>query len=562
MALKSLAPVIGIFLFWLSAQATAQTTLTLARFGTATNFAPFTEMLQKDMWGQNTLERAIVQKCPHVSLASSRSSKYFAIVKVQEVSYSYYELDKTDQGGENGTFLVCTHLKLLLFDLEHQQEVLRTLVTGYASAVTAESWPPVIEFPTTAKLLCHAFEDGAEQLACTVGEAILSHNAATIVENGRTRRTIADMLGRPTKSSHYLDLPKIAKDWRYDTQAKQPANTQPAQQSTKYTVLPGSYKLLAISDQAEKNLWPDPQTWPEGLWRACWQNNEWFDFTAARWMQLSYAEKVKYSKAYQLWYARQNGLPWRASISKGRLALEMVLIPPGRFWMGSAASESEREEDERRYKVLLQAPFWLQKTELTQNFWYTVTGEKPWLSKKNAEDQSDLPAVHISWDEVRHKLLPNLGKIFALPTEAQWEYACRAGLYEPFYWRTDDIGQYANALDMTAYESGRFSKNLAYLPGRDPYETLAPVAQFRPNPWGLHDMIGNVWEWCQDWYGDYPTMPTMNPRGPIDGSFMVRRGGSWLSGLPKGLRSAYRGKIVFSRRDSDLGCRLAWNWEK
>ena len=144
----------------------------------------------------------------------------------------------------------------------------------------------------------------------------------------------------------------------------------------------------------------------------------------------------------------------------------------------------------------------------------------------------------VSWTDVQ-EFIRKLneregGELYRLPTEAEWEYAARAGTTGPRYGETDEIAWYAG-------NSG----------GR-----THPVGRKRPNAWGLHDMLGNVWEWTADWYGPYPSGAASDPRGPASGSFRVRRGGGWYSDAGR-CRSADRNGFEPSYRDFNLGFRLA-----
>ena len=185
----------------------------------------------------------------------------------------------------------------------------------------------------------------------------------------------------------------------------------------------------------------------------------------------------------------------------GGVKLDLCGIPAGSFTMGGTGS------DETQHEVTLTKSFWLGRTEVTQAQWEAVTGKNPSNFKGK-----DLPVETVSWDDASDfckklnakDLLP-AGWRWTLPTEAQWEYACRAGT----------TGDYAGALDdMAWYDSNSGSKT-------------HPVGTKKANEWGLSDMHGNVWEWCADWYGDYPKGTATDPTGSNDGSNRVDRGGSW-----------------------------------
>jgi formylglycine-generating enzyme required for sulfatase activity len=170
--------------------------------------------------------------------------------------------------------------------------------------------------------------------------------------------------------------------------------------------------------------------------------------------------------------------------------MEMVWISSGEFTMGCPSSESSRDSDESQHRVTLTKGFWMGKHEVTEEVWEKVMGSKSANSRGPAN-----PVVHVSWNKCQAfigKLNASVqGGGFRLPTEAEWEYACRAGTTTAFY--------YGDSLDVTM---ANFNGKYAY--GSDSEgecrQTTMPVGAFRPNAWGIYDMHGNVWEWCQDWY--------------------------------------------------------------
>ena len=218
-------------------------------------------------------------------------------------------------------------------------------------------------------------------------------------------------------------------------------------------------------------------------------------------------------------------------------ALDLVKIEPGTFRMGSTNGDS----DERPVTtVTITRAYWLGKYEVTQRLWRSVMGGNPSSFKGD-----DLPVENVSWMEVvefcqrltnRERgegRLPE-GYAYRLPTEAEWEYACRAGTTE----------EYAGPLPAMAW----FSDNSG--------STTHAVGEKRANAWGLHDMHGNVWEWCADWWDSYPGGSVTDPTGPSSGSYRVRRGGSWNYGASN-CRSAHRSNNSPGNRYSNLGFRLA-----
>ncbi len=207
--------------------------------------------------------------------------------------------------------------------------------------------------------------------------------------------------------------------------------------------------------------------------------------------------------------------PKEVTVDLGKsVKLEMVLIPAGEFMMGSPDSDKDAQSlDKPLHRVRITKPFYLGKYLVTQEQWQTVMGSNPSYFKgpKN-------PVEQVSWEDCREfveKLNVKAGGgKFSLPTEAQWEYACRAGSTTRYCFGDDQdrLGEYA----WFAYNSD---------------STTHPVGQKKPNAWGLYDMHGNVWEWCADWFDDryYAGSPKDDPTGPTTGSDRVLRAGSWGS---------------------------------
>jgi formylglycine-generating enzyme required for sulfatase activity len=218
--------------------------------------------------------------------------------------------------------------------------------------------------------------------------------------------------------------------------------------------------------------------------------------------------------------------------------MEFVYIPPDVFKMGSPDNELNREKVELLHNVMLTQGFYLQTTPVTQNQWEALMGNNPSEFKGDGER----PVETVLWKDAQsfiEKLNMKEGrKVFGLPTEAQWEYACRAGTETSYY-----TGDTEADLD----RAGWFYENAN--------RTTHSVAQKEPNSFGLCDMHGNVREWCQDWYGDYPSGSVTDPEGPLSGSSRVIRGGSWHDSA-RGCRSAFRGRDVPDPRLNVLGFRL------
>jgi formylglycine-generating enzyme required for sulfatase activity len=225
-------------------------------------------------------------------------------------------------------------------------------------------------------------------------------------------------------------------------------------------------------------------------------------------------------------------------------------ISPGRFMMGSPADEVDREEDETLHEVILTRGFWLADTACTQALWQAVMGENP--SGSNQGDH--YPVERVSWDEVNvfieriNREIQDLA--LRLPTEAEWEYACRTGTQTPFSFGETITTDQVNYDGDYPYAGGNKGENR----GKTVEVKALPV-----NNWGLYQMHGNVWEWCYDWYGNYPAKPVDDPRGAETGDSRVLRGGSWFN-YARHARSAYRyldDPSIHGFISGDIGFRLA-----
>ncbi len=217
--------------------------------------------------------------------------------------------------------------------------------------------------------------------------------------------------------------------------------------------------------------------------------------------------------------------------------LEFVLIPGGKFMIGSPSKELSRESDELLHKVIL-APYLICKTEVSQEVWEDVM-----LGNPSQFRGPKLPVEKVSWDDCM-EFCQKTG--LTLPTEAQWEAACRAGTQTPF-----NCGPIIN-VDIANYDG---SYPYADAPKGKYRQETVPVASLpNANAYGLFDTHGNVWEWCLDWYGDYSTSQMIDPKGPVNGSNRVCRGGSWYN-YAKDCRSAERSPNAQSRRDNHIGFR-------
>jgi formylglycine-generating enzyme required for sulfatase activity len=239
------------------------------------------------------------------------------------------------------------------------------------------------------------------------------------------------------------------------------------------------------------------------------------------------------------------------------VTMKMVLIPPGRFLMGSSKDEEKREKDEGpQHEVEITKGFYMGVYPVTQAEYEEVTGKSPSCFCKQGggkdkvanEDTGQFPVEQVSWEDAvalcesltKKDTKRPKGWVYGLPMEAEWEYACRAGT-------------------QTAYSFGDDPKQLgkyAWYDGNSGRRTHA-VGTRKANPWGLHDMHGNVWQWCADWYGEdyYENSPAKDPKGPPDGGSRVLRGGSWFV-FPRHCRAAFRIRREPGNNDENIGFRV------
>jgi formylglycine-generating enzyme required for sulfatase activity len=228
--------------------------------------------------------------------------------------------------------------------------------------------------------------------------------------------------------------------------------------------------------------------------------------------------------------------------------MKFVWIAPGTFMMGSPKEEKGRANDESQHKVTLSKGFYIGIYPVTQEEWLAVMGKNP--SKFQGDPK--LPVEQVSWldcQEFIKKLREKDERSYRLPTEAEWEYACRAGSTTPFY-----------CGDTLSTEQANYNGNYVYGDGKKGVyrEKTVPVGSFPPNAWGLYDMHGNVSQWCQDLLGhDYPKGEAVDPLGKT-GESRVIRGGSWIDN-PLECRSAYRGGSRPALRHSMVGLRLCFD---
>ncbi len=238
------------------------------------------------------------------------------------------------------------------------------------------------------------------------------------------------------------------------------------------------------------------------------------------------------------WTVELPGLPADAT------PLVLVHIPAGSFLMGSPESEEGRDPDEGPvHKVTLTEDFYMGMYEVTQAQWMTLMEEN-----RSTEIDPNYPVNKVNWFDCQ-EFLRRLNEYhntdgFRLPTEAEREYACRAGTTTATYFGEDptseEIAEHAWYREIITWDE------------------LHEVGLKKPNPWGLHDMHGNVSEWCQDWFGPYPSTNQVNPTGPVDGTEKVIRGASWRA-RPQWIRSADRGHFPPDNRRNTIGFRVVWS---
>lgn len=294
-------------------------------------------------------------------------------------------------------------------------------------------------------------------------------------------------------------------------------------------------------------------------------------------------QQAKYVPAEGASIDKATGLPTRMVHQASGVVF--VLIPAGEFLMGSPVGEPERSTQERQHRRIIRQPFYLGETEVTVgqfrkfvqetryvtdaergtpdgghsrgSFATTLDGERDWNETANWQNpfpnlkdyclQDNHPVVQVTWNDAQ-RFCAYFG--FQLPTEAQWEYAARAGSQERFPWGKSDAGGkgYANLADESRRK--RFPATNVFFPFDDGAELIAAVGSYKPNAWMLYDMIGNVEEWCQDASGKYPEDGADESAAQGDGSTgRVLRGGSWVSNQVTSRAATRIGMRQASRRD-------------
>jgi len=252
-------------------------------------------------------------------------------------------------------------------------------------------------------------------------------------------------------------------------------------------------------------------------------------------------------------------------IATSSIGMKLVYIPAGSFMMGSSDSAAQMAKEFKKeyeiddveeedftnelpqHQVRISKGFWMGQTVVTRGQYTSVMKAKPWSGNPGVRKRTDNPAVCVAWSEAVEfcsRLSQKEGKTYRLPTEAEWEYACRAGTTTRSSFGESDssVGDYAWFWGNTS-EVGQ--------------DYAHPVGQKKPNPWGLYDMHGNVWEWCSDFYDDdyYSNSPSVDPTGPSSGKVRSQRGGSWNE-FPCSLRCSVRTSLHPSREENNVGFRV------
>jgi len=237
---------------------------------------------------------------------------------------------------------------------------------------------------------------------------------------------------------------------------------------------------------------------------------------------------------------------WRLQEQTNSIGMRFVLIPAGEFMMGSPDSDLEAGANERpQHRVRITKPFYLGVHEVTQEQYAAVMGVCPWKGKLRGNEGPDYPATMVSWEDAVafcENLSASEGCTYRLPTEAEWEYACRAGSTTRFCFGDDPLAS-GNYAWYDEWPAGQFAHR---------------VGRKKPNGWGLYEMHGNMWEWCADWYDRdyYANSPTVDPTGPSTGGNRVLRGGTWR-GYARPARSANRSRGGPDSRVGSIGFRCA-----
>jgi formylglycine-generating enzyme required for sulfatase activity len=271
----------------------------------------------------------------------------------------------------------------------------------------------------------------------------------------------------------------------------------------------------------------------------------------------------------------------------GSVQMGFVRVPHGAFRMGSPRHENGHQDDEGEHEVKIPRDYWLGKTAVTRGQFRAFVADTGYQTEAETDGKGgygwsgatfehrpeftwnnpgfaqtdEHPVVMVSWNDAQRFckwLRRGSAQPVRLPTEAEWERACRGGERRGRFFFGDDeeeLARFGNVADASFRAATKKDWGIR---ADDGYAFTAPVGQFRPNPYGLYDMHGNVWEWCQDWYDKeyYTKDPGSDPKGPDGGTLRVLRGGSWGSSA-RLCRAAYRNRLEPDRRYDGIGFRVA-----
>jgi formylglycine-generating enzyme required for sulfatase activity len=327
------------------------------------------------------------------------------------------------------------------------------------------------------------------------------------------------LTGKRPRAIREKDVPDAWRELVFKSMEESPAN--------RYTSMPAfAEALAAIGAPASRVAAPSPISSPPLPGPVLDMSSK--GHTVHKWAEvLVYAPdpSIITDKAIREWISA-TGLPWR--VKDRTTGIEMVVIPPGKYMRGASVQDSEAEEDERpSHEVTITKAFYFGVYEVTQDEWQSLMGDNPSHFKGER-----LPVDSVSWEDT-HKFLGK-SKGLRLPTEGEWEYACRGGMTSSRYGALDAIGWY--------YDNGAKSNHL--------------VGGKVANGYGLHDVLGNVWEWCLDWYGEFSPEAQTDPLGPSFGEYRVCRGGSRRD-VRRYCRASFRYFLAPVDGRNNLGFRVA-----
>jgi formylglycine-generating enzyme len=369
----------------------------------------------------------------------------------------------------------------------------------------------------------------------------------------------AGLLGAGTEDAVQKDRKQMTGSWRTVAHEKDGKKLPDDQSARIKTMLDADGKLTvqeAGKTVAQANLKIDPARKPKQVDLA-FTEGEWKGKTlpgiydlAGDSLKLCYTTGKDRpadfaSRAGNVVIAYQRELPPKLYASS--TGIKFVWIAPGSFAMGSSEKEEGRNKDEFQHKVTLTKGFFVALHTVTQEQWQAVMGSNP----SQFKGDKNLPVENVSWDDCQEfckKMQTKDKKRYRLPTEAEWEFACRAGTTTPFHYGETMTTDQANFNGDEVYAKSKKGTYRAH---------TTPVGSFPPNAWGLFDMHGNVWQWCQDRYGEYPAKDVTDPQGASTGNARVVRGGARFNS-PAMCRAAQRHWYLPGYRGSYIGCRLCF----